>query len=294
MRLRAPTPDEVEAAYAVIEARDLADLGVPDFTLQDIRDTWQLSELDLASDVRLVADEADRIVAYGIVEEEGAFGAVRPDAEGRGAGSLLLDWIEGRERERGHPVHRQYAASTNRTAADLFSARGYALARSIHRMVRRLDGAVPSGSPPGVTLRQLVPEDAEAIRAVDNRAFADDPGYVPGSLTAFREEHLEAHDTALDLSLVACEEDRIVGFLVARRWVDESTGYVEILAVDPDRHGRGIGRALLLQAFTGFAAAGLSQAQLGVSSVNPAALHLYESAGMTPRFRQDIYERPVA
>ena len=293
MRLRAPTPDDLGAAYAVVEARDLADLGVSDYTLQDIRDTWQLSEVDLASDVRLVEDETGRIVGYGFVEDLGAFSAVRPDAEGRGAGSLLLDWTERRESERGHPVHRQYVAATDRTAAAFLSARGYSLARSMHRMIRRLDGSVPSDAPAGVTLRQLEPEDAEAINALDNRAFANDPGYVPASLTAFREEHLEAHDTALDLSLVAGEEERIVGFLVAKRWDDQSTGYVEILAVDPDCQGRGIGRALLLRAFSGFAAAGLREAQLGVSSVNPRTLRLYESAGMTPRFRHDVYERPM-
>lgn len=294
MRLRAPTPDDLEAAYAVIEARDLADVGFPDYTPQDLRDSWQLGELDLASDVRLVEDEAGRIVAYGIVEDQGAFGAVSPDAEGRGTGALLLAWVEQREIQLKHPVHRQYVAAANQTAAAFLSARRYALARSMHRMVRRLDGAAPSDPPLGVALRQPEPVDAEAINALDNRAFANDPGYVPTSLTAFREEHLEAHDTALDLSLVACEEERIVGFLVARRREDETVGYIEILAVDPDRDGQGIGRALLLRAFSGFAAAGPREAQLGVSSVNPRALRLYENAGMTPRLRHDIYERPLA
>ena len=93
-------------------------------------------------------------------------------------------------------------------------------------------------------LRAPTPDDLEAAYAVIEARDLADVGFPDYTLlTAFREEHLEAHDTALDLSLVACEEERIVGFLVARC--------------------RG-------------------------------ALHLYESAGMTPRLRHDIYERPPA
>lgn len=293
MRLRAPTLDDLEAAYAVIEARDMADLGAADYTLQAIRDAWQFSERDLGADVRLVEDEKGRIIAYGIVEEEGSFGAVSPDAERRGAGALLLGWSEYRERERKHPVHRQYVVSTNQSAAAFLSARGYSLVRSVYRMRRSLDEEFSSQPPEGVQVRRPVLADAEALNALDNRAFENDPGYVPGSSVSFREEHMETHDTALDLSLLACEEERIVGFLLARRWSEKRAGFVDILAVDPDRQGRGIGRALLLQAFSGFAAAGLREAQLGVSSVNPAALHLYRSAGMTTTFRHDIYERPI-
>lgn len=36
-----------------------------------------------------------------------------------------------------------------------------------------------------------------------------------------------------------------------------------------------------------------SDLELGVASDNPRALSLYESRGMTPRFRVDTYERPV-
>jgi ribosomal protein S18 acetylase RimI-like enzyme len=63
--------------------------------------------------------------------------------------------------------------------------------------------------------------------------------------------------------------------------------------VHPEHRGRGLGAALLLDAFARFAAAGLTEAQLGVASDNPRALRLYERVGMYPRFQVDVYERPV-
>ena len=294
MRLRPPAPDDLEPVFEVIAARDLADLQRVDYTLEDLRDAWRLSELDLAADVQVVEDPAGRLIAYGIVEKQGSFVAIRPEDERSEAGGLLLDWSEQRERELGHAVHKQVVARTNRPARELLESRGYALARSNVRMAVSLDRAWPDQVPPGVALRPLELADAEAMNVLDNRAFASDPGYVPESLTTFREEHFQGHDSAPELSLAACEADRIVGFMLARRWADEGTGYIDVLAVDPDRQGQGIGRALLHRAFSGFAAAGLREAQLSVSSVNPRALRLYESAGMKARFRHDIYERPVA
>ncbi|HET9721285.1 MAG TPA: GNAT family N-acetyltransferase [Solirubrobacteraceae bacterium] len=293
MRLRPPTLADLQEVHAVLEARDRADFGAPDFTLDDLRDAWQRTETDLTADARLVTDQAGAIVGYGIVEGQGALGVVHPESEGRGAGSLLLGWLMDRERERGHTEHRQYVGAANPTAPVLLSPRGFTLTRSNYRMARALDEPGLPPDLPGVTLRPVRPEDVAEMRRVDNRAFAEDPGYVPESLTAFREEHLEAHGAAPDLGRVALIDGEVAGFLIARRWEMESVGYVDVLAVDPGHQGRGIGRALLLEAFSAFRAAGLHQAQLGVSSVNPRALNLYRSAGMTVRFQGDIYERPI-
>ncbi|HWD84600.1 MAG TPA: N-acetyltransferase [Solirubrobacteraceae bacterium] len=293
MKLRPPRIEDAGATAQVIAARSEADLGVVEITSATLRDEWGLSEIDLGANARLVEDETDRVIGYGILRDVGAYAVISPNAEGSGAGSLLLDWLEQRSRELGRSVHRQLVASTNQTGSALLSARGYRLAWSEHRMVRPLAGGIVIRDVDGVTVRPLEFSDLEAIHAVDGRAFAGDPGYVPESLAKFREAHLEAHDSAPGLSRVALAGDRVAGFLIARRWENRSTGYVDLLAVDPDHHGRGIGHALLLDAFTAFAAAGLTEAQLSVSSVNPRALALYRSAGMTPRFRHDIYQRPT-
>jgi mycothiol synthase len=165
-------------------------------------------------------------------------------------------------------------------------------------MGRSLEGAVTAAAgrvPVGLRVRSVdVERDAARLHEVDAASFSGRPGYVAESLREFREEHLEAHDFDAGLSrVVETGDGRIVGFLLARRELPEAIGYVDLLAVDPDHQGRGIGTMLLAEAFAGFAAAGMREAQLGVDSDNPQALTVYERAGMEVRFRYDVYEPPA-
>ncbi|MBV9943951.1 MAG: GNAT family N-acetyltransferase [Solirubrobacterales bacterium] len=142
------------------------------------------------------------------------------------------------------------------------------------------------------------------MHRVNAEAFAGADDYVAESLAGFTREHLEAHNFEAAFSRVATREDRVVGFLLARRWRsgaparrrhrEQAVGFVDILAVHPDQQGHGLGATLLGSAFAAFTVDGLREAQLGVSSVNARGLRLYERAGMTVRHRADIYERPLS
>jgi mycothiol synthase len=281
----------------VLVARDVADLGMPDVTLEDVLESWHGGDVDLAADARVVQDGDAGIVGYAIVRRPGAQAIVHPDHEGRGIGTRLLQWAERRERERGRELHRQWVAAANVRARALLTGTGYAVTRTYWRMACALDEVVvlpPAPVPAGFELRPVdVDHDAEALHAVDAASFASRPDYVPESLAEFREEHLEAHDFDPRLSRVVHAAGTIVGFLLARRWEGEGVGYVDLLAVDPRWQRRGLGTALLISAFVALAAAGLREAQLGVDSDNPEALGVYERAGMRVRFQTDIYERPV-
>jgi mycothiol synthase len=294
MRFRAPVLDDAPAVLAVFAAREIADLGAPIHRLEDLREEWQGTELDLEHDARVVEAETGPIVAFAEVRRHGTLAVVTPEFEGRGIGARLLEWAEARERALGHPRHRQWVAAANASARALLTRAGYAKARSYWRLVRPLAGVgVPAPPPAGLRLRSVdVGRDAASLHALDAASFAGAPDYVPESLEMFSEEHLEAHDFDADLSVVAERGQRIVAFLLARRRDEEGVGFVAILAVDPEHQRRGIGGALLRSAFAGFAAAGLREAQLMVASDNPRALRVYERAGMTVQLRFDIYERP--
>lgn len=292
MRLRAPVIDDAAAVLAVMNARDVADLGTPDDELDDVLDEWRSSDFDLAHDARLIELDG-RVVAYAVVLAHGTLAVVAPDAEGRGVGTRLREWTEQRECTIGRP-HRQWIASTNERGRELLIAAGYARARSYYRMALKLDDPPPPLGAPGFSLRTLVlAHDAEMLHALDARSFAALADYTPQSLEAFCEHHLEAHDLDLALSIVAEQDGRGVGFLLARRRDAESLGFVDLLAVDPDNQRRGLGRWLLLDSFARFRAAGLEYAELGVASDNPRALALYRRVGMEPRSQFDTYERPI-
>jgi mycothiol synthase len=293
MRFRAPVPDDAPGVLAVFVARDLADLGVAEHTLAELHDEWRASDLDLALNAQVAEGDGDRIVAYAAIRRHGTLAVVDPEHEGRGIGSRLLEWAEGRDRAWGRELHRQWVAANNATARALLTGAGYRHARSYWRMVRSLEGIGNAPGPPsGIRLRPVdVARDAPALHAVDAASFAATPDYVPESLAEFIEEHLEAHDFDPGLSRAATLDEQIVGFLIAMRNQDEGIGYVDLLAVDPGHQARGLGRALLASAFAAFAEAGLREAQLAVASDNPKGLNVYRRAGMTVRHQFDIYER---
>jgi mycothiol synthase len=295
IRFRAPVPDDAVGVHAVIRARDVADLGAPDYTLEDLRDRWNRSDLHLDVDALIAQADNGQIIAYADVQRRGTFAVVAPNHERQGIGTRLLHWAQARERQRGHERHRQFVAAGNARARALLGVAGYQRARSYWRMALPLDHVADIPRPPvGVRLRPLdVARDATALHALDAASFAGHPDYQPASLPAFCVQELHAHDLDADTSRVAEHGRSIIGFVLARRWQTRSIGYLALLAVHPNHQRHGVGTALLRTAFARFAAAGLREAQLAVASDNARALRLYEQFGMKSQFHFDIYERPL-
>jgi ribosomal protein S18 acetylase RimI-like enzyme len=65
-------------------------------------------------------------------------------------------------------------------------------------------------------------------------------------------------------------------------------GAIQNLAVTPGHRGRGLGRALLLEALHGFRRAGLDRAGLEVTAQNDGAVRLYQRLGF--RRRKTLYK----
>jgi mycothiol synthase len=295
MRLRAPESKDLAAVLAVLVARDVADLGEPDSTLEDLNEQWSASEFDRETDALVVELEDGRIAAYAAVRRNGTLVAVDPEFERRGIGSRVLEWVEQRERELSRSHHRQWGGASSEPSKQLLTSAGYAHVRSYFRMVYALHDLddLPEALPAVTVRRPDLARDGIALHELDAASFAAVPDYQPSTFNAFRDEHLNLHDADLSLSNLAVEGDAIVGFLLTRRWPDQGAGFIDLLAVHPDQQRRGLGTTLLATAFREYAAAGLREAQLGVASDNPAAVRLYERLGMTPRFQIDTYERAV-
>jgi ribosomal protein S18 acetylase RimI-like enzyme len=161
-------------------------------------------------------------------------------------------------------------------------------------MVRALGAPASAPSPPpGISLDVLdVDRDARALHAADQSAFADNPEYEPESFSVFYDEHLGAPEVDPALSRVARRGDAVAGFALCKRPAP-GIGYIDLLAVEKRERGHGLGTVLLLAAFAAFADAGLREARLEVASDNPRALRIYERAGMTPRDRLEVFEKPT-
>src|SRR5215213_9264532 len=132
-RLRPPAPDDAETVLGVILARDIADLGMPDFTIEDLRADWASSGLSLEHDARVAARDGD-IRGYAILLGDDAIVIVHPEAEGQGDGTVLRRWAEARAAERGTAVLRQFAAGSNDRARQHLRAAGYTPAQHYYRL----------------------------------------------------------------------------------------------------------------------------------------------------------------
>lgn len=91
-------------------------------------------------------------------------------------------------------------------------------------------------------------------------------------------------------------EGRIAGFCWTKVHTDHASpvGEIYVIGVDPAHHGGGLGRALAIAGFAFLAARGPRHGMLYVAGDNTAAIHLYESLGMTIAHRDDVFIGAVA
>ena len=147
-------------------------------------------------------------------------------------------------------------------------------------------GAVEAG--PGPTFRAFqLGRDEGPWLDVNNRAFAwhpDQSNRTSDDLAALEAEPWLRTDGFL---VHDGDDGRLDGFC----WTkihdrhDPPLGEIYVIGVDPARHGRGLGRALVLAGLDWLAGQGLADGMLYVEADNQPALHLYRSLGFVEHHR---------
>lgn len=284
LRVRAPRIEEAPAVLGVILARDVADIGRPDYTLQDVLGDWALPECDVEHDVFVAEDEDGTLVGWADVDASGARVSVHPDHEGRGAGTLLRTAAEARLRERGFAL-RQGIVASNAAAAEHLRAAGYAPIQTYQRLRATLDAVSP---PLDAAVRQFdLDAEGDAVHALIEASFSEIAFNVAPSYATWHAEQAASSEPRFRLALD--DDEGLAGAILGHRWED-GVGYVALLAVASRARRRGHARALLLALFGEFRAAGLTLAELSVAGTNASAGGLYASAGMTPDFATERWE----
>ena len=289
-RIRPPSDSDAQAVLDVIRARDVADLGVPDFTLEDLEADWARPGLALEHDARVAVADSGRVRAYAILLDDDAIVVVHPESEGRGTGTVLRRWAEVRAAERGTSVLRQFAYGSNDGARRHLREAGYAPAQHYFRLRAELSDVRPAPAEP--PLRTFEPGDEAAVHRLIQDAFSEIEGFEEQPLELWRSKTVAkaGHDPALWLVLE--DEQGPAGVARGERWPD-GAGYVGELAVAARARGRGYGRALLLGLLNAFRRAGLETAELSVHGRNRGALALYESVGMRPTWEAERWEKAL-
>ncbi len=225
---------------------------------------------------------------------------VAPPARRAGVASALLDRLEDLA---GHRPLRVWAHGELPGSAELASDRGYARARTLLQMRRRLDTVDPDPRP-------VLPADVE-VRAF--RPGQDEAAWLHVNARAFAHHPEQGGWTEQDVALREAEDwFDPAGFLLAWRlgsggeqtllgshWTkvhpagevgDEPVGEVYVLGVDPDAQGLRLGRALTDLGLAHLRSRGLAEVLLYVEEDNTAAVSLYGKAGFT-RFAVDVLWR---
>jgi mycothiol synthase len=150
------------------------------------------------------------------------------------------------------------------------------------REILQLRRPLPLDDATDIEVRPFVENDTDAFLRVNNRAFAWHPDR--SNLTA-DDLHAQLAEPWFDPSgfLVHETDGELDGFCWTK--VHEATadeprlGEIYVIAVDPDSHGRGLGRALTMAGLQWLAGQGITSGMLHVESGNLAAVAMYEHMG---------------
>lgn len=299
MIFRPPTLDDAEGVAALIAARDADDFGQSHPAHgEELRAWWAQDAGRLAADAWIAVD-GGRIVGFARMGTSGRLAevedesCVHPDFRGRSIGTRLVELAEGWARERGRPgIH---VAVVNEPGRRLLEGRGYRPVRQFWRMEIELHEEPPEPSvPDGFELRGYRPgTDDRPLHELHQRAFAGDWGFVPVPLDGWLAWRIPRPDFDSELWVVGTHGGELAGLALA--FGSGGLGWVLDLAVGERFRGRGLGQALLEEAFRRLFRKGHPQAGLEVDAENETgAPRLYERAGMRVTRRYETYELPLA
>lgn len=317
LRFRRPRGDDAEyaAMATMIEACSLAD-GIPWLpTAEHLREEMEdRPGLDPAHDAvlayvdgALVAESAVELVVRDGVPTYELWGHVHPDWRRRGIGTCLAaeNLRRATERIAAEPAGTTAVIAAHAEEAEIghraiLGALGFEPVRWFFLMRRSLAEPIPDAQlPQGLELRPMTPEQHRAVFDADAEAFRDhwasrEPTEADVAATFGREE--------FDPStwVVAWDGDEIAGVAQGWIWANENRGlgvergWLEHISVRRRWRRLGLGRALTAECLRRFAAAGMTEAMLGVDAASPTgALGLYEGLGFAVHSRSMAYRRPA-
>jgi mycothiol synthase len=175
-------------------------------------------------------------------------------------------------------VHERWMAAAE--------ASGFRLDRTLLQL--RVDLPIGATSPFDIETRAFVPGvDEEAWLDVNNAAFDSHPeqgGWTHDTLM------LRERETWFDPTGILMHErdGRLAAFCWTKvhRDTDPMMGEIYVIAVRPDFHGLGLGRAMAVAGLAHITAQGLGVGMLYVDEANVAAVTLYRSLGFTEHHHQ--------
>jgi mycothiol synthase len=290
-------PADAAAVTEVVAALESSLYGQSSFSQSDLENEWL--ELDVERDARVVRD-GDRVVGYALVRErEGELwrveGYVHPDSLGRGIGRLIATALEDKAARHGAYRIQNGVIEADSAARELLESLDYAAVRVFRELRVELEAAPPPPEwPDGLRVVPFDPaRDAVEFHVAHQEAFADHWEYTPRDFDWWSKAHLGSERFDPTLWCVVRDGDEIAAGTICTGDT-YGGGWVHTLFTRRPWRKRGVGAALLRDAFRRFWERGERGIGLGVDAANETgAFRLYERAGMTPVLGWVAYEKRV-
>ena len=270
---------DARAMYELFAASERADTGEVAVEPEDIEGDWQRPSFDLGQESIGVFEGSTLVAAAEVYRTRRAEATVHPDHRGRGIGVWLAGWVEGCSRRRGGTLVGQ-TVPVGGAAERLFRSLGYREGWTSWVLVVPEGAAIePQPLPDGYALRDLAPgQDERVAHGLVEDAFNEWPDRQPTSFDDWAARTVRRPGfEPWQVRFVVDPEGTPVG--VAYLIVTEGCGYVDQLAVRADQRGKGLARALLVDAFERARGHGATRSELSTDS-RTGALPLYEHVGM--------------
>ena len=306
MRVLRPTPDRFDESLALLQATDRDVYGGSDWTAAELREEWDT--IDLERDAWLVELEGRLAGVMHLCELRGsAFisdGYVHPELRGRGVGSMLLDLVEARARERvgEAPAASRVALHNSHLVGDaaaplLLEAKGFVPVRTSSAWWPTSSEADPLPDwPPGVEVRPFdVAAHGRLLHAADEEAFVEEWGHTPMPYEPGRRGCFVKPQFDPSLFVVAWAGDADRGLLVQLPEAHGGLGLGRGRSASRRPGGGGVSAWRCCERASAASARRVRPlAALGVDSQNPTgATRLYERAGMRVLWRADVWEKEL-
>jgi mycothiol synthase len=309
-------PDDVVAIVDLEAAAEPVD-ETGDLASPEELTAWFVNDLvDLEHDTRVVV-AGDQLVAWASAIAPPTFrdaygvhleGRVHPDWRGRGIGRSLLAWQLERGRELHAERHPEAPArltatvyTTMPTLEALVRRAGLQPLRWFFHMERPLTDLPPRRRPEGVELVPFSWDRDDEVRRAHNAAFTEHYGSSERDVASWEVMFTGQPSFRPDLSVLAVSDGAVVGYALS--YVSEATAaatgsresYFGQIGVVPAARGRGLSKAVIIEALHAAAAGDCQTAGLEVDSENvTGALGLYESLGFSTHRTQVSWSHRLA
>ena len=304
-RIRPATRGDAPEIIDLLNACDVAEIGEPDSTQEDLENDWATEGFDPARDA-WVAEGPGGLVGYAYAGDQFRTGEleadlwVHPEHYEPELAGRLLGLAERRAAalavERGYeePTLDIYCVGANRSKRDLLRSHGYELVRTVYRMSVDLGEGLPAAEvPEGLEIHTFRPGvDEHAMFETMHDAFVDHFRRSDEPFEAWKTRLLGHPNFLPELWWLAWDDaaGEAAGGVIAYDHGD--LGWIQGLGVRRPWRRRGLGAALLAHALAAFEARGQSRVDLGVDAEGATRpLRLYERAGMHASSAYELFRK---